>query len=328
MAVTPPAFRTDRAAVFDWAERGVIAPERLAEALAATGITPGARDWREFLDTFLLWTGAASIGAGAIFFIAANWDALGRFARFGLVELFLVLAVLAAWRLGIDRVSGKAALLVATLATGGLLALFGQTYQTGADPFELFANWALLVLPWVVVARFAALWMLWLVIMNLAVAMYFQVRPNFLGIVMTSENQAWALFALNTLAWAVWDVLRRRLAWLDESWAIRVLATASGVLITGLSVVRMLDTQLDAFTALVHVLWLAAVYVVYRRLTRDLFMVAGACLSAIITVSVVMTDTLADGGGDSVPLLIGLVVIGMTAAAASWLRRIAAEPIA
>src|SRR5688572_21097573 len=149
MAVTPPTFRTDRAAVFDWAERGAIPAARLREALAVTGVIPTARDWHLFLDALLLWCGAAALGAGFIFFIAFNWTALGRYVKFGLVEAVVVLAVVAAWRLGIDRVAGKAALLVASLATGGLLALFGQTYQTGADTFELFASWAALILPWI-----------------------------------------------------------------------------------------------------------------------------------------------------------------------------------
>ena len=48
-----------------------------------------------------------------------------------------------------NRPAGKAALLAAALLTGGLLALIGQTYQTGADTFELFATWAALILPWV-----------------------------------------------------------------------------------------------------------------------------------------------------------------------------------
>ncbi len=51
-------------------------------------------------------------------------------------------------RLGPECTPGKAALLLATLLLGVFLALFGQTYQTGADPWQLFANWALLILPW------------------------------------------------------------------------------------------------------------------------------------------------------------------------------------
>jgi len=186
--VTPPAFRTDRAAVLAWAERGAIPNERLLEALAVAGITPGAPQWRFFLDQFLLWCGAAFLGAGAIFFIASNWTGFGRYQKFGLVEAAIVISVLAAWKLGIDRVAGKAALLVASLATGGLLAFFGQTYQTGADTWELFATWGALVLPWILVARFAPLWVLWIAIVNLAIALYFRSFPFLLGIVIVAVS--------------------------------------------------------------------------------------------------------------------------------------------
>ncbi len=39
-----------------------------------------------------------------------------------------------------------------------LLAVYGQTYQTGADPYELFFGWAILIIGWVAISRFAPLW--------------------------------------------------------------------------------------------------------------------------------------------------------------------------
>ena len=85
---------------------------------------------------------------------------------------------LAYWRLGPERATGKAALLVAAILLGVLLALFGQTYQTGADTWELFATWAALITPWVIVGRFAGLWMLWLALLNVAIVLYFWFFPD------------------------------------------------------------------------------------------------------------------------------------------------------
>src|SRR5699024_11365250 len=39
-------------------------------------------------------------------------------------------------------------LLIASIITGSLLALFGQVYQTGADTWQLFFAWAILITPW------------------------------------------------------------------------------------------------------------------------------------------------------------------------------------
>jgi uncharacterized membrane protein len=326
MHVTPPAFRTDRAVVLAWAERGAIPNERLVEALAVAGITPGAPQWRVFLDQFLLWCGAAFLGAGAIFFIASNWTGLARYQKFGLVEAALVTSVIAAWGLGIDRVAGKAALLVASLATGGLLALFGQTYQTGADTWELFATWGALVLPWILVARFAPLWVLWIAIVNLAIALYFRSSPFLLGIAMDPERQAWALFIFNTLALAVWELLAQHREWLDERWAVRLLATAGGTAITGLAVVAVADWNGQIIAVIAYLAWLVVNHLVYRHIIVDLFMIAGTFLSVIVTVTVFLaTHVFESSTAEAGFLLTALAVIGITAGAAAWLRRIASE---
>src|SRR5690349_22347881 len=168
---------SDRSLILAWAESRRVADA--CRAMAAAGVTPGPRDWRDFLDRLLLWTGAAALAAGVVFFIAYNWDALGKFARFGALQVLIVAAVLAYWKLGIDRAAGKAALLVACILVGALLALFGQTYQTGADTWELFAAWAALIAPWVLIGRFAALWIVWLVIANIALSLNFIVFGSF-----------------------------------------------------------------------------------------------------------------------------------------------------
>jgi len=66
---------------------------------------------------------------------------------------------------------GQGALLLATLLTGALLALFGQSYQTGADVHELFFTWALLALPFALAGGSAALWALWFGVLNVALAL-------------------------------------------------------------------------------------------------------------------------------------------------------------
>ena len=92
---------------------------------------------------------AALMGLGVIFWVAANWDTLSHLGRFGLLEAVLVAAALGA----VLRPAWRAPLaLLVFLVTGGLRAGIGQTYQAGADPWQLFAVWAALGLPlaWVV----------------------------------------------------------------------------------------------------------------------------------------------------------------------------------
>lgn len=316
---------SDRGLILEWSEQGAIKDAQ--SALAAGGVLPAARDWRVFLDRLLLWSGALALAASVIFFIAHNWSDLGKLAKFGLVGLLVALAVIGYWRLGNDRLAGKASLLVASILLGALLALFGQTYQTGADTWELFATWAALIVPWVLIGRFAGLWILWIAIVNVAIALYFVVFPGLFGFLFNIEQQYWTLFAFNTVALVAWELAGRRIAWLAERWAPRLLVLASAAAITFLAILSTFDVrETSMVVGAVYPVWLACVYLAYRRQTRDLFMLAGGCLSAIVVVTTLLTKAVIEGDADAAGfLVIAFAVIGMASAAGWWLKEIARE---
>jgi uncharacterized membrane protein len=316
---------SDRHTILSWSERGAIADVRAA--LGVAGMLPAARDWRAFLDRLLLWSGAVALAAAAVFFIAHNWNDLGKFTKFGLVELPLIAAVLGYWLLGPDRAAGKASMLVASIVLGALLALFGQTYQTGADTWELFANWAALMAPWVLIGRFAGLWMLWIAVASVAIVLYFRVFPGLFEIVFGTERLYWTLFAFHTAALLGWELAARRLPWLGERWAPRLLAIASGATLTLLMLGTVLRWQEASGAALVaYPVWLACAYSAYRVLMRDLLVLAGGCLSVIVVVTAFLAknilDTRAGAGGF---LFIAVAVIAMAAASGWWLKQVARE---
>lgn len=320
-----------RHTILDWTARGAIGDARAALELA--GVLPGAREWRAFLDRLLTWSAAVAFAAAAVFFIAYNWNELGRFAKFGLAQAFVLAALVGYWRLGPDSLAGKAALLAGSIFLGALLALFGQVYQTGADTWELFANWAALIFPWVLVGRFAGLWMLWIALLNIAIVFYYRVFPGLFGLLVHADGQLWTLFVFNTAALAAWELAAGRIAWLNERWAPRLLAIASGGLIT----VLMLEAILGALGIhrersslapfLVYPVWLASAYAVYHGRLRDVFVLAGGCLSVIVVVSAFLGKLLLDRSGDTALsfLLIALVVIAMAAVSGWWLKQLARE---
>jgi len=318
---------THRQDILDWSEAGRIAPESLRRALEVGGVLPDRDQWRDFLDRLLLWLGAVMVACALVFFLAYNWQDLGRYARFALAEGLLLAALAYLGAKGIEQPAGKAMLLAAAIFTGALLALIGQTYQTGADPYELFAVWALAILPWALLGRLPALWILWLALVNLAVVLYFQAFRGVFGVLFGPERQLWLLFGLNTLALAAWELLARAgLDWLHERWAARVIATAGGACITALAMMAILDTR-DAWReGLVWLAWLGAAYAVYRRRLKDVYVLAGGVLSAIVVVASFLSRHLLDrhfeAGG---LLLIGLVVIGMSAGGGYWLKQVAGE---
>jgi len=133
---------------------------------------PTPAEWRAFEVRLLGAAGLGSLGAGVIFFVAANWQAWGLAGRFGLLQAGLLICVAAAlWQPPPARV-GQAALLLATLFTGALLALFGQSYQTGADLYELFLTWSLLALPFAVAGLSGAVWAAWWVVLDVGLGLY------------------------------------------------------------------------------------------------------------------------------------------------------------
>lgn len=141
------------------------------EALRRAGGLPDAAAWRHFATRLLHGAGLGALGAGVLFFVAANWQDYGVLGRFVLLQAGLLVSVgVALWRPP-PRPAGQAALLLATLLTGGLLALFGQSYQTGADVHELFFVWALLALPFALGSGSGALWALWFGVLNVALAL-------------------------------------------------------------------------------------------------------------------------------------------------------------
>lgn len=313
--------------ILDWVEQGRIAPHNLRAALEFGGALPSAVNWRGFVERLLLWIGTLFVVAGVIFFFAYNWASMGRTAKFGLAEVAIVAALGLVWWLGLERTGGRAALLAAALLVGALLALIGQIYQTGADTFELFGLWAAAIIPWVIVARFAALWIVWIALVNLAITLYFQTMGGIFGWVFGPERQLWLLFAINTVALAIWEVSAARgVDWLRERWAARLLATASGALVTALAILDIVEWRsAGGFGIPIWLAWLGCAYAVYRKRIGDIFVLAGGVLSVIVVVSVFLAKYLLRGDTGFEFLLIGVIVIGMSAAGGSWLRSVARE---
>ena len=318
---------SSRSQIINLLEQGVIPPDKIDDALAATAITPDASAWKTFIDHLLLWLGGLALAFAAMFFIAYNWNDIGRMTKFGMVEVLIILAVLAYWKLGDQAVAGKVALLVATIFLGVLLALFGQTYQTGADPWQLFFTWALLMMPWAIVGRFPAIWMVWIVLINLSIVLYHQAFRGVFGLMLDPENHMfWLTFAFNTLALMAWEILSKPWPWLAERWAIRMLAVGSGAPLTWLVIYGIVDRENGLVLAgLVWAIWMAVMVFVYKKKRPDLFMLAGCCLSGIVVLVTFLGRHLLWNGEAGGFLILALAVIGLGAGAAVWLRNVHRE---
>jgi uncharacterized membrane protein len=175
----------------------------------------------------LLALGVGQFLAGVVFFFAYNWNDLSDIAKFAVIEVALAVAVGGALLIGLERAFGQMLLIAASVLTGVLLAVIGQVYQTGADVFELFAVWAVLILPWTVISRHAAHWLLWLVVAEVALVLYgeqvlvpIENMPSELVWVAVGATVALALAARE------WTV-HRGMAWLLGHWTRLLLLFAA-----------------------------------------------------------------------------------------------------
>lgn len=321
---------TPRSLLTEYIEQGLIPAEKINTALKATKITPDGKSWRLFIDHLLLWLGGLALAFAVMFFIAYNWHDIGRFAKFGMVEGVIILAIAAYCKFEIQTAASRVSLFIAAISLGVLLALYGQTYQTGADPWQLFFNWALLILPWALIARFPAIWILWVTLINISIILYYRTFPGFFGFLFSSETgMLWLTFLFNTFVLVVWEFLATTRHWLSQRWAIRLLAVGSGISLTWLVLFSIFDYQTisasRASSGLVWILWLVSMYTIYRKIRPDLFMLAGSCLSGItITVSFFGKHLFKHGDAGAF-LLLALLVIAMGGGAAIWLKHVHQE---
>jgi uncharacterized membrane protein len=152
--------------------------QQVESMLDIAGARPSRAEGRHFLANCLRIAGVLSLAAGLVFFVAANWSEIAVFGRFALIELVLTACAVVACLKPPPAFVGRGALFLAFIATGALLALFGQTYQTGADVYELFLTWTLLGLPLVILARWSVSSAAWVIVLNTALLLYCGWQPG------------------------------------------------------------------------------------------------------------------------------------------------------
>ena len=113
--------------------------------------------WQRYLNLLFLLLTVGFLTSGVVTLIAANLDYFSDLAKiYGLQTLLVVTVVLGIYcfiresrRQATEKLKWKTYSLffVVSVLIGGLFALVGQTYQTGADVWQLFAVWTLCQLP-------------------------------------------------------------------------------------------------------------------------------------------------------------------------------------
>ena len=312
-------------------------------------VYPSAHTWRTFFDRAALIIGVIALALALVFFIAYNWQDLGRMGKFALVEGALAITIAFYVALSFRKryaLVRQLLLLIASVITGSLLALFGQVYQTGADTWQLFFGWAVLIIPWVIIARFPALWLLWLGLVNAALTLYLDVIDiSFITYEYQDIFRVALLALLNFVALNLWllfidkEVIDKEPLHLtspplnkttlslktDVHWSTYVVGLLSTFFSTLLAFVTIFDEINTASTLIAFLLWGSWCAFMYWRfyLRRiNLLMLTYLCGSIITVImswsSRIFLDNFDFGGF----LILALLLIGMSSYAVVWLRKV------
>jgi uncharacterized membrane protein len=139
------------------------------------GLDKEPQQLRAMLPRGLAVLAAVLCGLGVIFWVAANWELLSRTSRFALLQGVFFASCAGALYIKAARVPLA---LLSFFSIGGLFAFFGQTYQTGADPWQLFALWAALGLPICLAVRSEVLWAPWALVSMGAISLWVQAHTG------------------------------------------------------------------------------------------------------------------------------------------------------
>ncbi|MGP5274108.1 DUF2157 domain-containing protein [Psychrobacter faecalis] len=335
--------------------QGLLPLKNTEAAATHLEVYPSKRTWLIFFDKALLIIGTVALVLSLVFFIAYNWQSLGKIGKFALVEGALVITIALYVALSFRRqfqLIRQLLLLIASIITGSLLALFGQIYQTGADTWQLFFAWAILITPWVVIARFHALWLLWLGLINAFLLLYLDVANlQFIKYSLQNISQVAILALFNFIAFYSWLIgfdnktsssipylfhrinVKKSTAQINSAqtnsslhWSTYVVGFLSTFFMTYLAIVTVFDNGNIWATLIATIVWLGwcgfMLWQFYQR-RLDLLMLTYLSFSIIIVVMFWVGKWLLDdfeGGGF---LLLALLLIGMSSAAVVWLRKVA-----
>ena len=151
--------------------------------------------WQRYLNLLFLLLTVGFLTSGVVTLIAANLDYFSDLAKiYGLQTLLVVTVILGIYcfiresrRQATEKLKWKtySIFFVVSVLIGGLFALVGQTYQTGADVWQLFAVWTLCQLPFL------------LLFPNVASALLFAATANVAFYLFNEQN------AYNSMCYAV-----------------------------------------------------------------------------------------------------------------------------
>jgi uncharacterized membrane protein len=211
------------------------------------------------------------------------------------------------------------------LLIGALLALFGQTYQTGKDPWQLFVWWTILVTPLALLSKSSSLWVLVLALANLSLSLYFQVHHGIFGYLFGDEKEIFIFSILNALAAVVFEMFYSMKQLIRSRYAAQIALVAAMVAFSWLGVFSIFEIQKHLTYFVIYALWMAAVYYYYRVQRLDVMVLSSWVVSGIISIISIVGRIIDDDLNGGAFLLLGIILIALSTFAGKWLMGLLKE---
>ncbi|HSI83352.1 MAG: DUF2157 domain-containing protein [Candidatus Methylacidiphilales bacterium] len=307
----------------EWRDEGLLtsAQQENAERLLCDRL-----DWELWISRLLLLMATAFLLFAVVFFFAYNWAEIKPLHKLLLVEGAIAVCLAGAWWRGFQDLVGQMLLLAASVLVGVFLGVFGQIYQTGADSYTLFVAWAVLILPWVILGQSGALWMFWLLLINLGTGIYYsEMLPRHFPIIPI-------MMMLNIVALSLREFAALRGAkCCMEEWQRWVLVLGILGVLTFMVWLRIVwDSYMDGginLTPAVYTGVLIGGFIFYRYVLRNLFVISMLMLSACIILCTLIGRGIFEGLQEPVFsfFIMGFIVVGIFAIGFFILRAISRQ---
>lgn len=307
-----------RLVLYEWSARHRLSAaqaELLARLFGLMDPPPGAAHQVARGFAFIA---AALSGFGVILWVAANWDVLERIGRFALLEGAVLTTALVAWRQPRWRIPLST---LSWLMTGALLAYTGQTYQTGADTWQLFVLWSAVTLPLCLGTRNDWLWTGWTVVAATGVVRWLITHAGD-WLLETPPVSVFLIAWLATLALCTLLHPRWRPATGAGVKAWRLALAFAVLLVTALALRGLLiDSQWFFFPAGLLTLTVAAVLFA-RKVSVDVFALSLCALALDMLIAAKLGSWLIDASENwwNALLLWGLVNMGLLTGTVQLIR--------
>lgn len=270
--------------------------------------------WAQYLSFLALIIGAGFFSSGVVTWLAANWAGFSKFQKlYGTQAVFVLSLLLSMWLYWYQKQRLKSSdfalpsavfVFVGGVLVGAIFALIGQTYQTGADAWQLFALWSVLQLPLLIALPNIASYALLMLTTHVTMFLYVLQQDSWF-----METPAWNLLPMagSLILLAISEVFNRQLH--DTQWRIlpKLAVLGLGICVVYSSLMSQINTTFSLVAIVIGALGIA----LYRYKRFDLTIYVLSLLIIIYSVVSLLLRVSSFAGGSLFSIALIVLIAGI-----------------